>query len=77
MRIVSLFVWNAGEKKTLSMLGKIFSRRHLFFPENKLRHGMQVCVSFGDNLHEMSKPVFWEKYRQSVVCWIFPESNKG
>ena len=39
----------------LSMLGKNFSRRHfeiffLFFPENS-----------GDNLHEMSKYVLWEK----------------
>ena len=30
-------------------------------------------VSFGDNLHEMSKPISWEKYEkydQLVVYWI-------
>ena len=32
----------------------------LFFPENKIWHFMQI-VSLGDNLHEMSNPVFWEK----------------
>ena len=32
----------------------------LFFPENRIRHFMQT-VFIGDNLHEMSKPVFWEK----------------
>ena len=50
---------------TLSTLGKIFSRRHfeiffLFFTENRIWHFMQI-VSLGDNLHEMSNPVFWEK----------------
>ena len=48
----------------LSMLGKYFSRRHfeiffLSFPENKIWHFMQT-VSNGDNLHEISNPVFWE-----------------
>ena len=40
---------------------------------------MQI-VSIGDNLQEMSKPVFWEKlekYHQVVVCWISPDSCKG
>ena len=32
----------------------------LFFPENRIWHFMQI-VSLGDNLHEMSYPVFWEK----------------
>ena len=32
----------------------------LFFPENRIWHFMQI-VSVGDNLHEMSNPVFWEK----------------
>ena len=32
----------------------------LFFPENWIWHFMQI-VSLGDNLHEMSNPVFWEK----------------
>ena len=33
-----------------------------FFPENWFWHFMQI-VSNGDNLHEMSYPVFWEKYK--------------
>ena len=32
----------------------------LVFPENKLWHFMQIA-SLGDNLHEMSEPVFMEK----------------
>ena len=53
---------------TLIMLGKIFSRQHteifvfVFCPENRFRHFMQI-VSNGDNLNEMSNPVFckgWE-----------------
>ena len=32
-----------------------------FFPENRFWHFMQI-VSHGDSLHEMSKPVFWEKW---------------
>ena len=35
----------------------------IFFPENRIWHFMQI-VSIGDNLHEMSNPVFWEKWRQ-------------
>ena len=46
---------------------------YLFFPENRFWHYMQIVsienrswyymqiVSIGDNLHVMSKPVFWEK----------------
>ena len=37
-----------------NILNKIF---FLFFPENWLRHFMQI-VSSGDNLHEMPKPIF-------------------
>ena len=41
---------------TLSTLGKIFSRQHIeifsYFSCN------------GDNLHKMSNPVFWEKYKK-------------
>ena len=42
-----------------------FSRRStrdifVFYPENRIRHFMQI-VSIGDNLHDMSNPVFWEK----------------
>ena len=52
---------------TLSILGKIFSRQHfeilfLFFPENRIRRVMQIA-SNGNNLHEMSNPVFWGKKR--------------
>ena len=32
----------------------------LVFPENRFWHFMQI-VSTGDNLHEMSDPVAWEK----------------
>ena len=43
----------------------------LFFPrENRIWHFMQIA-STGDNLHEMSYPVFWEKqekYYQSQIC---------
>ena len=62
----------------LSTLGEIFGRRHLFlfFPENKIWHFMQI-VSSGNNLHEMSNPVFLEKNKkkchQCVICWISPE----
>ena len=46
----------------------------LFDQGNKFWHFMQI-VSLGDNLHEMSKPVFWKKNRkkkfQYVVCWKF------
>ena len=35
----------------------------LFFPENRIWHFMQI-VSLGDNLHEMSNSVFWEKYEK-------------
>ena len=31
---------------------------------------MQI-VSQGDNLHEMSKPVFWEKIRINLIYFIF------
>ena len=37
---------------------------------------MQI-VALGDNLHEMSKPIFWGKCHQNVVYWICPESGKG
>ena len=52
-----------------------FSRRHidymiLIFPENRIWHFMQI-VSWGDNLHELSKPTFWQKIKifQNDVCW--------
>ena len=34
---------------------------------------MQI-VSLGDNLHEMSKPIFWKKYNQFIIS---SESGKG
>ena len=53
----------------------------LFFPENRLWHFMQIVsigdnlhemskpVFNGDNLHEMSKPVFWKKEKKNIsVC---------
>ena len=38
---------------------------------------MQI-VSYGDNLHEMSKPVFWEKYEKyfKMSAEIFTQSAK-
>ena len=39
----------------------------LFFPENRIWHFMQI-VSIGDNLHEMSKPVFRENKKNFSVC---------
>ena len=58
-------VWQSRLALTLSTLSKIFSRRHfeiffLFLPENRFSHFMQT-VSNGDSLHELSKPVLWEK----------------
>ena len=48
----------------LCTLGKIFSRWYfdmffLFIPDKRIWHFMQI-VSNGDNLHEMSDPVFWK-----------------
>ena len=68
-------------KLMLGTLDKIFSRQHLkifflFFPESRFWHFIQIVLS-GDNLHKMSKPAFWGKYHQIVVCWISPESDKG
>ena len=50
------------ESLTLCMLGKNFSRRHfeiffLFILDNRIWHFMQI-VSYEDNLHEVSGPVF-------------------
>ena len=35
----------------------------LFFPENSIWHSMQA-VSSGDSLHEISNPIFWEKWEK-------------
>ena len=37
---------------------------------------MQI-VSLGDNLHEMSYPVFWEKYFKMSSAENFTQSAKG
>ena len=34
----------------------------LIFLENRIWNLIQI-VSYGDNLHEMSNPIFWEKER--------------
>ena len=50
----------------------------LIFPENKIWHFMQI-VSNGDNLHEMSKPVFLEnqiKYFKMVSAENFTQHAK-
>ena len=50
----------------------------LFLPENRIWHFMQI-VSIGDNLHEMSKPVFlenWKKYFSISSAENFTQSAK-
>ena len=46
----------------------------------KIGHFMQI-VSNGDNLLEISNPVFWgknkKKCHQYVICKISPDSGKG
>ena len=54
----------------LSTLGKIFSRWDfeivfLVFPENKIWHFMQIVS--GNNLHELSNPVFWKKKKEKNI----------
>ena len=38
----------------------------LFFLRKWLRHFMQI-VPLGDNLHEMPKPIFWEKIKMALA----------
>ena len=47
----------------------------LFFPENRICHYVQI-VSYGDNLHVMSKPVFWGKWEKyfEMSAEIFTQS---
>ena len=45
----------------------------LFSPEN--RHFMQT-VSSGDNLHEVSKPIFWKKIRKQKTMWVKISADK-
>ena len=51
LTFTTLWAFSADDKMMLFFL---------FFPENRIWHYMQI-VSLGDNLHEMSNPVFWEK----------------
>ena len=37
---------------------------------------MQI-VSNGDNLHEMSNPVFWKKIRKNIISLLSAELVKG
>ena len=53
-KLLGVFLYNGQiQQKTESKLMLFF----LFFPENRLKHFMQI-VSLGDNLHEMSEPIF-------------------
>ena len=49
---------------TLTFLCKLSAKEtvifFIYFPENRLWHFMQI-VSLEDSLHEISKPIFWEK----------------
>ena len=45
----------------------------VIFPDNLGFDNMQI-VSSGDNLHDISSPIFWGKKGkifQNVVCWYF------
>ena len=40
---------------------------------------LKFFIFLGDNLQEMSEPIFWgkyEKYYQFFVCWTIHESDK-
>ena len=56
----------------LSTLGRNFSRHFriffLIFSENSFWHYMQI-VSYGDNLHVMSKPVFLENKKNIIIVF--------
>ena len=41
----------------------------LIFPRKQDLTFMQI-VSIGDNLHEMSKPVFWEKKKEKIFKFV-------
>ena len=63
--ISGMFVLNFFDTLTFTTLwasahdkGVVF---FLFFPENRLWNFMQIVFN---NLHEMSKPVFWENVRK-------------
>ena len=55
----------------LSMLGRIYSRRHnklfsYFFPENRIWYSCQILFCENNEI-----------YIQFVVCWFSPKSSKG
>ena len=66
-------------KITLCMPDRNFSRWQfetffLFFLENKIWHFMQI-VSLGDNLHEVSDPIFFRKQLAWSIRSYFPEKK--
>ena len=65
---------------TFSHLSKSFGGWYfeifvIFFPENRIWHFMQI-VSTGDNLHEMSDPVFWKKKIKESISLAYAELAK-
>ena len=34
-----------------------------------------ISCKLGENLHEISKPIFWEKYFKMLSAEIFPDGN--
>ena len=64
----------------LNILGNNFSRRHfeIFIScfSQQIVFGISYKLFLGDNLHEVSEPIFWikneKKYNSFVVCWICP-----
>ena len=62
----------------LSILGEEFSINILkyflfFFTENKTMTFHQIVSLGGDNLHEMSRPVFWKKNKKNIISLSFAE----
>ena len=58
------YSWALGVKLQLTTIWNIFR----IFPQNWLWHFMQI-VSNGDNLHWMSKPIFW-KLKIEDLTWV-------
>ena len=59
---------------TLSLLVKNFSRRHfVIFIVFHFSQKLGFDISPKDNLHKMSKPVFWEKIRKNIINWSSAE----
>ena len=61
-----------GKRQQISDKLMIFS---LFFLENKIWHFMQI-VSFGNNLHEVSNPIFFKKKFKMSSAEIFTQHAK-